>query len=230
MNQTQSADYSKLPSQWEAALPSTLDVDALYTAVDVLYAQGQGGVSPLLRTDVFRAFHLTPLASVRVVILGEDPYPDPARAHGLAFSMPSVGRSGRPQSLGKIFGALRNDLSMTPRSNDLSPWARRGILLLNVALTHRVGAIAPDLVTWGDFTQAVLKLVAAKNDPVAWLLWGDFAVDLATSTGVSNGLHLRIENAHPRAGRARLPLLGQDPPFRKASAFFGTDPYRDWSL
>lgn len=131
----QIADYSRLPASWADALPPTLDVAGLCASVDALYALGPGAVSPRRRTDVFRAFHLTPLASVRAVILGEDPYPDPSQAHGLAFSMPSVGRAGRPQSLGKIFGSLRRDLNLRPVSNDLSPWAGRGILLLNVALT-----------------------------------------------------------------------------------------------
>ncbi|WP_454111970.1 uracil-DNA glycosylase [Microbacterium aurum] len=225
----QVADYSRLPASWADALPRTLDVDSLYASVDALYSARPGAVSPLRRTDVFRAFHLTPLASVRVVILGEDPYPDPAHAHGLAFSMPSVGRVGRPQSLGKIFGSLRRDLNLSPQSNDLSPWAARGVLLLNVALTHRMGAKTPDASMWEDFTRAVLELVAAKSDRVAWLLWGEFAVDLADSVQVSSRRHRRFENAHPRASRANRPLLGQDPPFTKASMFLGTNPLRDWS-
>lgn len=224
------ADYSKLPTNWANALPSTLDLDALYADVDALYSPGNGAISPRRRADVFRAFHLTPLVSVRVVILGEDPYPDPSQAHGLAFSMPTMGRAGRPQSLGKIFGALRRDLSIDPQSNDLSPWASRGMLLLNVALTHRAGSRAPDVAMWGEFTRAVLQLIVAKRDPVAWLLWGDFAVDLADSIPVTNRMHSRYENAHPRAGSANRPLLGQDPPFGKVSAFLGTNPHSDWSL
>ena len=191
----QVSDYSRLPASWADALPPTLDMDGLYASVDALYLAGPGAVSPLRRTDVFRAFHLTPLPSVRVVILGEDPYPDPSHAHGLAFSIPSVGRAGRPQSLGKIFGSLRRDLNLSPLSNDLSPWAYRGVLLLNVALTHRVGAKVPDTSMWEDFTRAVLELVAAKSDRVAWLLWGEFAVDLADSVHVSIRRHRRFENA-----------------------------------
>jgi uracil-DNA glycosylase len=225
----QVADYSRLPTSWADALPRTLDLDGLYASVDALHSAGPRAVSPRRRADVFRAFHLTPLASVRVVILGEDPYPDPSHAHGLAFSMPSVGRSGRPQSLGRIFGSLRRDLNLTPRSNDLSPWAGRGVLLLSVALTHRVGASTPDTSMWAEFSRAVLELVAAKSDRVAWLLWGEFAVNLADSVQVSSRRHRRFENAHPRAGRATRPRLGQDPPFKKASTFLGTDPLHDWA-
>ena len=154
----QVSDYSRLPASWADALPPTLDMDGLYASVDALYLAGPGAVSPLRRTDVFRAFHLTPLPSVRVVILGEDPYPDPSHAHGLAFSIPSVGRAGRPQSLGKIFGSLRRDLNLSPLSNDLSPWAYRGVLLLNVALTHRVGAKVPDTSMWEDFTLSLIHI------------------------------------------------------------------------
>lgn len=224
------ADYSELPAGWASELPSTFDLGSLYAGIDGLYAPGKGDISPRRRADVFRAFHLTPLDSVRVVVIGEDPYPDPSQAHGLAFSMPTVGSVGRAQSLGKIFAALRRDLGIDPQSNDLSPWASRGVLLLNVALTHRVGASAPDVAMWGEFSRAVLELLVARRDPVAWLLWGDFAIELADSVQVANGMHRRFENAHPRAGSANRPLLGQDPPFRKASAFLGTDPYQDWSL
>lgn len=83
---------------------------------------------------------------------------------------------------------------------------------------------------WEDFTRAVLELVAAKSDRVAWLLWGEFAVDLADSVHVSIRRHRRFENAHPRAGRANRPLLGQDPPFTKASTFLGTNPLNDWVI
>ena len=225
-------DYSKLPDDWEVAVKRRgIDVTALYAAVDDIYGAGATpAVSPRFRRDVFRAFHRTPLELVRVVIVGEDPYPDPDQAHGLAFSVAGTYLGRRPTSLGRIFGSLRRDLKIFSTSNDLTEWADRGVLLLNVALTHEIGKPAPDLKSWGAFTTAVLDVVNAKTDPVAWLLWGDFAVDHADSIPVNNPKHKRFENAHPRAGRAIRPLLSQRPPFSSASAFLGSDPNRDWKI
>ena len=167
---------------------------------------------------------------VRIVILGEDPYPNPEQAHGLAFSVSDAYLGNRPMSLGRIFGSLRRDLNVTPSANNLARWADRGALLLNVALTHTVGDTGPDLKTWAAFTSAVLQEVNDKSGPVAWLLWGDFAIDRADSIPVNNPDHKRFENAHPRAGRANRLRLSQNPPFASTSAYLGSNPKQDWSL
>lgn len=222
--------YAELPPDWAKELAGTgFDLTTLYGKVDAIYRNaGPNAVSPTHRSDVFRAFHKTPLDSVRFIVLGEDPYPDPDQAHGVAFSVPSTYKGSRPASLGKIFGSLRRDLKVSPTSDDLTPWADRGVLLLNVALTHTVGAVRPDLDTWLGFTTAVLGLVNAAQRPVAWLLWGDFANNCADLVPVDNSMHQRFENAHPTASRAIRPLLSHRPPFAAASAFLGSDPILDW--
>lgn len=190
-------------------------------------------MSPRCRNDVFRAFHLTPLDSARVVLLGEDPYPDPSQAHGLAFSLSSKAKAQRPISLTRILASLQRDTSLRfapPSHGDLTAWARRGVLLLNVALTHKSGDSQPDVQTWGPFATAVLETVDAKRDPVAWLLWGDAANDYADSIPVGSAPHRRFENAHPRAGRAKRQLLGANPPFSAVSAFLHSSGGMDWSL
>ncbi len=124
-------------------------------------------------TDVFRAFHLTPLEDVKVVILGQDPYPRPGQAHGLAFSVPSGLR--QPPSLRRIFRALREDDGLTfrqPRSGDLASWAEKGVLLLNTALTVKEGAAGSHVAEWKAFTDSVVELVAERRTPVVFLLWG----------------------------------------------------------
>jgi len=225
-------DYSRLPEDWTRAVAANgYNLAQVYAALDNIYGGAKTHpVSPPARADVFRAFHLTPLADVRVVIIGEDPYPDPSQAYGLAFSTPPTYVGPRPTSLGRIFGALRRDLGLLPSQGDLSPWAQRGVLLLNVALTHRVGSTVPDLPTWRRFTEEVLGVIDRQPQEVVWLLWGDFANDIADSVPRTNQRHRTFRNAHPRAGRAKRSTLAQSPPFLAASTFLGTDPHTYWSL
>jgi len=226
-------DYFTLPADWASAiLARGFDLLSLYANVDALYvALGPFNmISPCQRADVFRAFHRTPLASVRIVIVGEDPYPDPGQAHGLAFSVPSSHSGPRPVSLSRIYGSLRRDLNVKPTGDDLTSWADRGVLLVNVALTHQVGARKPDLQLWRPFTAAALAVVHAQTRPIAWLAWGDFANDIVGEIPVTNVRHRVFKNAHPRAGRADRKTLAQRPPFSNVSAFLGSDPMVDWSL
>lgn len=226
------SDFSRLPDDWAVAITdNAFDLTQLYGLVDGIYAASSANkVSPPSRADVFRAFHLTPLQELRAVIVGEDPYPNPDQAHGLAFSTPSSYAGPRPRSLGRIFGGLRRDLGIQPTQDDLTPWARRGILLLNVALTHRVGDTEPDLATWEQFTVETLRVINTRPTKVAWLLWGDFANDVADLVPPNNPLHRRFENAHPRAGRADRLTLAKSPPFGDTSAFLGTKASADWDL
>ena len=229
---TKANDYARLPEDWSRAVAANgYDLAQVYAALDAIYASsGAHQVSPPARAEVFRAFHLTPVGDVRVVIVGEDPYPDPIQAHGLAFSTPPRYAGPRPTSLGRIFGALRKDLGLRPTQDDLSPWARRGVLLLNVALTHRVGDTVPDLPTWKRFTEEVLAVIDRQPRKIAWLLWGDFANHIADLAALTNPQHRAFRNAHPRAGRAKRSTLAQSPPFHAASIFLGNDPHSYWSL
>ena len=110
---------------------------------------------------VFAALSLTPLESVRVVILGQDPYPTPGHANGLAFSY--VGPPPLPRSLVNIFRERQADLGLPPAlDGDLTPWARQGVLLLNTALTVREGASKAGshlLLGWGAVTDAIIAAV-----------------------------------------------------------------------
>ena len=122
--------------------------------------------------DIFNAFAFTPLSQVKVVILGQDPYHEPGQAMGLAFSVPQGERL--PPSLRNIFTELHTDLGLPqPSGGDLTPWAERGVLLLNTVLTVGRGA-ANSHAAWGwqRFTDAVLAAMAALPQPVAFVLWG----------------------------------------------------------
>jgi uracil-DNA glycosylase len=119
-------------------------------------------------TDVFAAFQLTPFDKVKVVILGQDPYPNPDDATGLAFAV----RPGRrlPTSLANIHLALQAE-GITP-PEDLTEWATQGVLLLNTALTVPHGRPGGDLKLWRPFTEQVIQALNGRGTPVVWVLWG----------------------------------------------------------
>lgn len=129
--------------------------------------------------EVFRAFQLTPLEQVRVVIVGQDPYHQANQAHGLAFS---VARGMKiPPSLQNIYKAIQHDFpqSEIPPHGDLAGWAKQGVLLLNTALTVRDSAAGSHAkLGWQQFTQAALAFLA-EHHACAYLLWGKHAQNMA---------------------------------------------------
>lgn len=116
----------------------------------------------------FAAFKATPFKKVRVVILGQDPYPNPGDATGLAFAVPPGHRP--PTSLANIHAALRAE-NITP-PEDLAYWAQQGVLLLNTALTTPRGDAGRHLAPWKPFTGRVIRALDGRDDPVVWVLWG----------------------------------------------------------
>lgn len=118
--------------------------------------------------QVFAAFALTPFKKVRVVILGQDPYPNPKDATGLAFAV----RPGHPlpRSLANIHLALQAE-GITP-PEDLIEWANQGVLLLNTALTVPAGRAGGHLTLWRPFTKQVIQALNGREDPFVWVLWG----------------------------------------------------------
>lgn len=156
---------------------------------------------------VFAALELTQPEAVRVVILGQDPYPTPGHAHGLAFSVePDV--SPLPRSLANLFRELEDDLGAPRRSGDLRDWARQGVLLLNAALTTPTGvADGHRGIGWARLTEEVLARVARR--PTAFLLWGKRAQGLAAAIPPEG--HLMIRTAHPSPLSARRGFFGSRP-------------------
>src|SRR5215207_6102008 len=122
--------------------------------------------------EVFAALHLTPYASVKVLILGQDPYHGAGQAHGLCFSVRQGVRP--PPSLANIYAELESDLGIPqPHHGCLEAWARQGVLLLNATLTVRAGAAASHQGRgWETFTDEVLRVVNARDHPVVFILWG----------------------------------------------------------
>lgn len=158
------------------------------------------------RSEIFRALELTTFRSVRVVLLGQDPYHGPGQAHGLAFSVrPGV---TRPPSLRNLFRELHDDTGAPiPDHGTLTPWARQGVLLLNTVLTVREGEAGSHVgAGWETFTDAVLRRVAAKRSPVVFLLLGSHAQKKGTSVDLSS--HAVLEAPHPSPLSARRGFFG----------------------
>jgi uracil-DNA glycosylase len=165
--------------------------------------------------DVFNALRYTPYADVNVLLLGQDPYHDEGQAHGLCFSVrPGV---KPPPSLMNIFGELKSDLGCTfPNNGYLVPWAEQGILLLNAVLTVR--AHQPNSHKdkgWETFTDAVIRKVNEKRDPVVFVLWGGYARKKVPLIDTSR--HTIVQSAHPSPLSARNGFFGSKP-FSKINA------------
>lgn len=179
--------------------------------------------------EVFAALHLTPHASVRALILGQDPYHGPRQAHGLCFSV----RRGVdvPPSLQNIHKELRDDLGCPiPSHGSLEHWATQGVLLLNATLTVRARqAASHQKKGWETFTDEVIRVVNAKPERVVFILWGSSA--RRKRELVDSSRHVVIESAHPSPLSAHNGFFGSRP-FSKANealAAAGRDPI-DWCI
>lgn len=158
-------------------------------------------------SDVFAALERTQPDDVRVVILGQDPYPTPGHARGLAFSA-AAGTRPLPRSLGNIFKELRQDVGAAPPDAALGFWADQGVLLLNTILTVPQGvAMGHAGLGWQGLTGQVLDRLADR--PRAYLLWGRKAQDAAAR--VDGAANLKIETAHPSPLSARRGFFGSRP-------------------
>jgi uracil-DNA glycosylase len=175
------------------------------------------------------AFRLTPYERIRVVILGQDPYPGPGQAHGLAFSVkPGV---APPPSLLNIFKELASDVGCRiPNNGCLVPWARQGVLLLNAVLTVRAGQPGSHRGKgWELFTDAVIRLVNARRTPVVFVLWGRDARGKAPL--IDRRRHAIVEGVHPSPMSAHMGFFGSRPFSRINRALRGFDhPQIDWQI
>lgn len=196
----------RIEQSWAQALAGEFDKPYFVSLADFLHSEKDSGkVIYPPGSLIFRAFDLTPLDKVKVVILGQDPYHGPGQAMGLSFSVPDGIKA--PPSLVNIFKEISSDMGI-PMSGatNLEKWARQGVLLLNASLTVESGrANSHKDIGWRIFTDAVIKCVSDNCNGVVFLLWGNFA--RAKKELIDSGRHHILEAAHPS------PLAG--------GAFFG---------
>ena len=166
----------KIEQSWKDALAPEFEKPYFASLVRFLHGEKAAGKTIYPPgSQIFKAFELTPLPSVKVVLLGQDPYHGPGQAMGLSFSVPDGVPA--PPSLVNIFREIESDLGirMSGRPN-LEGWARQGVLLLNAMLTVQAGAAGShSRIGWQEFTDAVIRTVSDRCDGVVFLLWGNFA-------------------------------------------------------
>lgn len=186
----------------------------------VIYPRGE---------DIFNAFNYTPYEKVKVVLIGQDPYHGPNQAHGLCFSVkPGI---AIPKSLINIYKELESDLGVkSVRHGCLTNWAEQGVLMLNSVLTvEQSNAGAHQGKGWERFTDKVVEILNAREEPVVFILWGKYAQDKGQH--IDEDKHFVIKSVHPSPLSARRGFLGSKP-FSQTNKFLkaiDSSPI-DWQL
>lgn len=179
--------------------------------------------------DLFKAYELCPYHKVKVVILGQDPYHNVGQAQGMSFSVPKG--VPLPPSLQNIFKEIRDDLSiLEPDCGDLSYWAKQGVLLLNTVLTVRAHqAFSHRGIGWEEFTDATIRAIEEKEDPVVYILWGTPAQKKRSM--IQQKKRLVLTAPHPSPLSAYRGFFGSKP-FSKCNAYLRKEGVEeiDWQL
>ena len=167
------------------------------------------------KSKVFEALNRCPLESVKIVILGQDPYHNPGQAHGLSFSVPDGIKA--PPSLVNIFKEIKSDLGIQNVNGNLSSWASQGVLLLNAILTvNKNEPASHHKAGWEAFTDELIQDLSREKSHLVFMLWGKFAQGKVPLIDASK--HLILEAAHPSPFSAYRGFLGCQH-FSKANAF-----------
>jgi uracil-DNA glycosylase len=211
----------RLPLEWREFMSEELSSTSfkdLTIRVHNAYLSAPDKVFPA-QDQVFRAFELCDLLDLKVVILGQDPYPTRGHAHGLCFSVePNVWPL--PKSLQNIDKERVADLGLRPLVNgDLTSWAKQGVLLLNTVLTVVEGQPGSHQdLGWEDFTSAVIKKINKEKSQVVFLLWGAKAQRLQVL--IDSDKHLVLSSAHPSPLSAYRGFFGNKH-FSKTNTYLG---------
>ncbi|MER8185513.1 uracil-DNA glycosylase [Kitasatospora sp. NPDC094015] len=218
----------EVPESWREVLAEELEKPYFAELAAFVAAQrAEHEVFPPSGQE-FSALEATPYDQVRVLVLGQDPYHDNGQAHGMSFSvLPGV---RTPPSLRNMFKELDADLGVpAPDNGYLMPWAEQGVLLLNAVLTVRAHeANSHKAKGWEKFTDAVIKAVSARQEPVVFVLWGNYAKKKLPL--IDTERHVVVQGAHPSPLSAKL-FFGSRP-FSQINAAleqFGTEPI-DWRV
>ncbi|RGE24420.1 uracil-DNA glycosylase [Leucobacter sp. wl10] len=220
------AENGYIAADWAAVLEPM--GDRLAELGRFLNAERQAGRRVLPAGDRILAAFQRPLADVRVLIVGQDPYPTPGHPIGLSFATAPEVRP-IPRSLQNIYRELQDDLGIPPAPHgDLTAWADHGVMLLNRVLTVRAGAPASHRGEgWEAFTEHAIRALVARGGPLVAVLWGSDARSLGPMLGSTP----RIESPHPSPLSASRGFFGSRPFSRANEALRaqGADPV-DWAL
>ena len=206
-----------LHESWKSVLQTTFQSDTLVALKQFLRQEkDQGKVILPHSTLWFNALNTTPLEQVKVVILGQDPYPTPGHAHGLCFSvMPDV--KPLPKSLINIYKELEDDLGISNQSGHLQSWAQQGVLLLNSVLTVEQGKPNSHQGRgWEYFTDVIINELNKQSRPIAFVLWGSYAQKKGAI--IDSSKHFVLRSPHPSPLSAYRGFFGSKP-FSKINHF-----------
>ena len=203
-------------NKWDNLLKEEVNKEYFKTLINYINEEYKEKTIYPKKTEVFNAFKYTDYTNVKVVILGQDPYHGPNQAEGLSFSVSN--EVIKPPSLKNIFKELESDLEIPfPEHNSLKPWAKEGVLLLNAVLTveeHKPASHANK--GWETFTDEIIKILNKKEEPVVFILWGNYARE--KKAYITNPIHYVIESPHPSPFSARNGFFGSKP-FSKTNEF-----------
>lgn len=185
-----------IEASWKAALSEEFSKEYFKNLRQFLYDTKTSGKT-IYPPDklIFKAFELTPIDNVKVVIFGQDPYHNPGEAMGLCFSVPQGVRT--PPSLVNVYKEIQRDLGHSlPDHGDLTSWAEQGVLLLNAMLTvEHKKAGSHRKAGWQQFTDAVIRKLSEEKERIVFLLWGNFAK--SKKVLIDTDKHHVLEAAHP---------------------------------
>ena len=197
-------------NDWDIILKDEFDKDYFKELIEKIKKEYEEKTIFPKQIEIFNAFRHTSYNDVKVVILGQDPYHGVGEAEGLSFSVKISIR--KPPSLVNIFKELHDDLGYEiPVHGSLVPWANEGVLLLNTVLTvEKDKAASHKGYGWEIFTDSVIKKLNEKQEPIVFILWGNFA--RGKKSLITNPNHFIIESPHPS-------------PFSAYNGFFGSKPF-----
>lgn len=208
----------QIHKSWNEVLQDEFQKDYfadLVSFVKAEYQQYPGSIFPR-GEEIFRAFNSCPFDEVKVVIIGQDPYPTRGHAHGLCFSCDS-NVLPLPKSLNNIFQELKDDLGVLKEHGDLSSWSEQGVLLINSILTVREGeAGSHSNKGWEQLTDAAIRNLAARKEGLVYVMWGSYAQKKAEF--VDSNRNLIIKSVHPSPLSAYRGFFGSKP-FSRINAY-----------
>ncbi len=218
-----------ITGEWEKALAPEFKKPYYRTLYETIRKEySERAVYPPA-SEIFTAFHLTPLEKVKAVIIGQDPYHEPGQAHGLSFSVkPGI---EIPPSLVNIYQELHEDLGLKiPNNGCLTKWASQGVLMLNTLLTVRAHqAFSHKGIGWEEFTDAAIRALDTQERPMVFILWGRPAQEKKAL--IHQKERLVITSPHPSPLSAYRGFFGSRP-FSKTNEYLvshGIEPI-DWQI
>jgi uracil-DNA glycosylase len=206
-----------LASSWKPILGQEFSKDYMRQLKQFLVQEKKKGKAIYPKSnEIFKAFELTPLDKVKVVIIGQDPYHGPDQAHGLCFSVKQGVKT--PPSLANIYKELNEDLGILPVNHGcLESWAKQGVLMLNAVLTVQMGCAASHQKQgWEIFTDKVIEILNQRENPIVFVLWGAYAQRKGQAIIAKH--HCVIKSVHPSPLSAHRGFFGSHP-FSKINTF-----------